>query len=116
MENFGTIELGDATLALRPGEPIAIFADPPPQVKRPDVFAVCVLEPPEFPGDREKKFRADSPRVVAAITWYPHLEGWGFIHLEGDTKRVIGDLLFDKMHAETDRWYWLVLGGADTVR
>jgi hypothetical protein len=110
IEHVGTIELGGATLCLRPQEAIAIFPDPPAQVKRPNVFAVCAVEPPEFPGKRELNYRADPPRAIIAITYYPNLDGWGFIHLEPDTKRVIGDLMFDKLHCENDRWYWLVLG------
>lgn len=104
-----SIKMDGATLAFRPREQFKLSAESPNNPQGPNIFAICVLDTPIFPGQREKTYRDEPPKAIVAITYYPNLEGWGFIALEPETKRVIGDLLFDKLQAESGKWYWLVI-------
>lgn len=97
------IQLGDATLALRPYEIIRI-SDNRLEPKR-NVFGVAIAPVPDLPGPRESKWRDTRPAAIVAITFFPHLDGWGFIHLEPETKKAIGDMMFDRCNCETGKWY-----------
>lgn len=108
METLKPIDCGDASLALRPYEKLSI-RDVYPEHPIGRVYGVAIVRTPEFPGQRESTHRDEKPSAIVACTYFKHLDGWGFIHLEENTKRTIGNLMFDECHCAPGRWYWMEL-------
>ena len=97
-----------ATLAFRPDEIRTYQAAEPDDAY--NMYAVCLAPTPEYPP------RAASTRCVPLAvlclqfaTWgHDMFPSWGWIHIDADSKRLIGQDLEDN-EAEPGKWYYMTL-------
>lgn len=99
-----------ATLAFRNLESRTYTIDLPETA--PNLYAVALVDA-RFPW---KQIAPSSPYVVACLeyTTWTKGEGWGWTHLDPDTKYAIGHDLTE-MEAEIGQWYYLVIGTQEAV-
>ena len=103
--NTNEKEMG-LTLAFRPDETVAFYSSVP-RSPRGNVFAVAMIDfhlPNHAPG-----------AAVVASAYFPKVGGWGWIHIDADTKERIGDLLA-KHEAPAGRWYYIDVYHSGTHR
>lgn len=101
-----------ATLAFRNCESRTYYWDIP-GLNMPNLYAVALIDG-HFPW---RKIEPSSDHIVACLeyTTWTHGEGWGWTHLEPDTKYTIGyDLM--GMGVEPDQWVYLVIGEQEEVQ
>lgn len=101
-------------LAMRPGEEWELRENPPPTAEYERVYAVALLETPEFPFADEQGVHKECRRLtVIAAEVYPTLKSEmrpriGWVTLEPDTKENIGREL-ENHAASPGEWFYLVL-------
>jgi hypothetical protein len=99
-----------ATLAFRNGESRRYTSELPESA--PNLYAVALIGA-HLPWET---IQPSSLCIVACAeyTTWKDGEGWGWTHLDPDTKYAIGHDL-EEMGARPDQWYYLVLGEAVAV-
>lgn len=104
------VVLDTTFLAMRPGEQLHFSAIPYDQG---ETYAVMLLETPKFPGVGHIESKQLS--VICAIT-HAVMVGdsgkyrWGWVHLEQNTKEIIGAGL-EQFDAEPNKWYCMLISG-----
>lgn len=100
-----------AFLAVRPGEMLHFSEE---RYDQESGYAVMLIETPAFPGQAHPE---SSHRSVLCAGWYTTEEGvlgdtpaWGWVHLEANTKELIGHGL-ESIRAIPGQWYYLLLSG-----
>lgn len=102
-----------AELAFRPGETRKYYTRDmlrKEDLERPGMFAVMIVEVPNFPGDRHPE--STNFAIVCAAS-YECVESerpgeylWGWVHLTASTKEALGQDLLD-IEAKPGKWYYL---------
>ncbi len=104
------ITLDTIFLAMRPGEQLH-FSEGPYDYG--ETYAVMLLETPKFPGVGHIESKPLS--VICAIQ-HSVIVGdsgeykWGWVHLEPNTKEIIGAGL-TRFNADTNKWYCMLISG-----
>lgn len=100
-----------AMFAARPGEVFHLSDTPRDQAPS---YAVMLHKVPDFPGNKHPE--SSSLTVLCAGQYTTEkgvLDGaraWGWVHLENDTKQLIGYAL-QSMNAPLDKWFYLYISG-----
>lgn len=68
-------------------------------------FAVCLLNVPEFPEDKENLDEIVRDPLLAVIGAVHGIDGWSFTSLSADEKHVIGDSMLD-LGLSVNQWAW----------
>ena len=100
-----------AFLALRPGEIVHLAET---MIDQSGSYAVMLHETPALPG---KQHIESLNLTVLCAGWYSTEYGasgnekrWGWVHLEADTKEMIGNAL-QSIDAIPGQWYYLYISG-----
>ena len=80
-----------------------------------NLYVVALVEAPAFPGNGDEQHPEGHPLAVVCAAHYATTEGqrpnerlWGWIHLDPEAKKEIGQDLMTA-GAEVGRWYYLIL-------
>ena len=104
------VTLNTTFLAMRPGEQLHFSLIPYDQKA---TYAVMLLETPKFPGVGHPESK---PLSIICAVQHDVVEGestkvlWGWVHLEQNTKEVIGQGL-EQFNAESNKWYCMLISG-----
>lgn len=103
--------MSEATLAVRPGETVWGYEEPPTDAAHyQHVYAVALLTAPPMPGERHETC---TPFALVACQAYPVQStgelAWGWVDVTPESKAEIGDMLM-RSGFEPDRWYYIVVG------
>ena len=79
-------------------------------------YAVMLLNTPPLPGDKHPE---SDPMTVICAARYTTIShdalDWGWIHLDFDTKQIIGEDMVDS-NFMPGQWYYMIISGGLGVR
>jgi hypothetical protein len=104
------VALNTPFFAMRPEEQLHFSRIPYDQES---CYAVMLLATPALPGDTHKS-NGSHPLAVLCAAWHDTTEhgyAWGWVHLEANTKELIGYHLENNMEAEVGKWYYMLVSG-----
>ena len=103
--------VGEATLTVQIGQQFHIFPYSPDQAGD---YAVMLLETPDFPGiGHEESHNLTVLCAAQYATTYGKSgseERWGWVHLDAETKAMIGQAL-GRINATPGKWYYMLVTG-----
>ncbi len=88
------------TLAIRDGETYGLREDRP-NMTGGQIFKAALIETIPLPGPQHP-----SSENFTAVVARKYVDGWGWVHLEAETKQVIAAMLKDNDFTP-GVWYWL---------